>query len=53
MARLLQSLVEHCHIEFERTEKGWRLTGKGPLGVFGLLLLVFMLAYWGVTAWMT
>ena len=53
MARLLQALVEHCQIELERTEKGWRLTGKGPLGVFGLLSLVFVLAYWGIMSWMT
>jgi hypothetical protein len=53
MLRILQSLIENCHLEVERTDKGWRLTGEGPLGVFGLLFLVLALVYWGITAWMT
>ena len=44
MQKIFQKLLEDCLVVVEKTKSGFRLTGKGPLGVVGLVIVLLVLA---------
>ena len=51
MLQVLIAIIENAHVEFERTEKGWRLSGKGPLGILALYAIAVVVLAW-VVGWL-
>lgn len=42
--KLIEVIVKHCAVAFERSDAGWRVSARGPLGVAALLVLVILLS---------
>ena len=45
MRQVLIAIIENAHVEFERTDGGWRVSGKGPLGIVALPAIVVLLTW--------
>ncbi len=44
MQKIFQKLLEDGLVVVEKTKSGFRLTGKGPLGVVGLVIVLLIIA---------